>query len=325
MSMLLAAVLAWGGPAVAVQPRVVPDSAGWVLTLHVPDTVYAGAEILAKVDLKLASPAARYVYPWMGPGLRQTPAERELDVDVQSDDGTPVPSTRFVDEEIFIDWKHVVRQLFTIGDSMTTYVSVSSHFRQLPDQAGVLTPGAYRITATCSLSESAPGERSRTTYVRSNTGSVVVAIPPEQQAAAYTQLLQAVQTSEDRWNRSRPAARDTALGQLRSLAFEYAGTRIGAWAATVLVTEMMHDVAYRSADLGRFAQETGSLLLANANDELLVPSRAWSAYRFLKNRDRAMAENLLTWWENAAPGTRLVAAVRRAAVQEVAGARRGRR
>jgi|WetSurMetagenome_2_1015567.scaffolds.fasta_scaffold105196_1 hypothetical protein len=322
--MLLAAVLAWGA-AVAVQPRVVPDSADWVLTLHVPDTVYAGAEILAKLDLKLAFPAARYVYPWMGPGLRQTPTERELDVDVQTDDGTPVPSTRFVAEEIFIDWKHVVRQLFTIGDSMTTYVSVSSHFRRLPDQAGVLPPGAYRITATCSLSESAPGERSRTAYVRSNTGSVVVAVPPEQLAAAYTQLLRAVQTSEGKWNRSRPTARDKALGQLRSLAFEHAGTRIGSWAAAVLVREMMLDVAYRSADLGRFARETGSLLLANTNDELLVPSRAWTAYLFLKNRDPTMAENLLTWWENAAPGTRLVAVVRRAAIQEVAGARRKRR
>jgi hypothetical protein len=260
----------------------------------------------------------------MSAGLRQNTTV-EVDVDIQAEDGTFVPKTILM--EVFIDWKHVVRRAFAAGDSMTTYVLAYSRLIQGKNYEGeLLPPGVYQLTATCRLSESVPGGRPRTVYLRSNTSSVVVARPPGQYAAAHAQLLLAVQRCGESRDRKLWSKRDAELEQLRSLASKYGGTRIGAWAATELVTEMMYDVGYgRSTDLGRLAREVGELLPANANDGFQVPAKAFVAHYFVKYRDRALAETLLTRLASAAPGTRLAETVRRIAQQEAAGTNGGLR
>jgi hypothetical protein len=321
-AVLLPALLA-SNAAVAGSLDVPIIATDWILTLDAPDTVYSGVDIVTRVSLRPNSSLPKYVYPWMSAGLRQN-TTGEIDVDIQAENGTFVPKTMLM--EVFIDWKHVVRRAFAAGDSMTTYVCVWRFGQRTNRGEGVLPPGVYQLTATCDLSESVPGERPRTVFLRSNTSFVVVASPPEQYAAAHAQLLLAVKRCGESRDRKLWSRRDVELKQLRSLASKCGGTRIGAWAATALVTEMMYDVGYgRSTDLGRLAREVGELLLANASDGLQVPMKAWVAYSFVRNRDPKLAETLLTWLASAAPGTRLAETMRRTVLQEATGTNGGLR
>ena len=322
-AVLLPALLA-SSPAAAGSLDVPIAATDWVLTLDAPDTVYPGVDIVTRVSLRPNSSLPKYVYPWMSAGLRQN-TTGEFDVEVRSGDGATVRKT--IEAETFIALKEARRCLFVASDSMTAYEFVFERFYQRSNREGkVLPPGVYRLTATCRLSESVPGGRPRTVYLRSNTSSVVVASPREQYAAAHAQLLLAVQRCGESHDRRLWSARDADLEQLRSLASKCGGTRIGAWAATELVTEMMYDVGYgRSTDLGRLAREVGELLPANANDGFQVPAKAFVAHYFVKYRDRALAETLLTRLASAAPGTRLAETVRRIAQQEAAGTNGGLR